>query len=114
MDTNVITQGLDALIDYLIDAIGSGRVGFDDAVREFAEGKPGEIAAALQPFVKAVSAVGPGSALDGARSDVRRVELRAFAARVNTPEAAALAEALIKSQDQQINLVKTLAAQKRS
>jgi predicted dehydrogenase len=110
----VISQGLDQFVDYLIDAIGSGRVGFDDAVREFSAENPGEIASALKPFVQALSAAGKDSAQAGAVADVRRVELRAFAARLQTPEAYALAEALIKSQDEQISLMKTLEAQKRS
>ncbi len=44
MDQHLVTPGLDQFVDHLIDAIGSGRVGFDDAVREFIEEKPGEIA----------------------------------------------------------------------
>ncbi len=40
--------------------------------------------------------------------DARRVELDAFAARLNTPETASFVEALINSQDKKISLLKTL------
>jgi hypothetical protein len=46
--------------------------------------------------------------------DVRRVELRAFAAQINTSEAGALAEALIYSQDHHVSVLKTLEAVKNS
>jgi hypothetical protein len=114
MDTELYSQDLDQLVDYLIDAIGSGRVGFDDAVHEFVEGNPGKIGSALKGYVQALSAFGKDPQQESKRMDTRRIELRAFAANLNTPQAIALAEALITSQDKKISLLKTLEGLKNS
>ena len=114
MGNSLVSQGLVQFVDYLIEAIGSGRLGFDDAVREYVDTQPGEIEAALQHYVQAMAALEKEQSGDMARMDARRIELRAFAAHLNTSEALALAEALIKSQDQQISILKTLEELKSS
>ena len=108
----LVSENLTHFVDHLIDVIGSGRLGFDDAVREYIEMQPGTIATALQNYVKALNAIGSGPDSEVAMMDARRNELRAFAARLNTPDAFSLAEALIKSQDEHISLVKTLKSLK--
>ena len=63
------------------------------------------MASALAPLVQAL---GKEPQPEDARETARRVELRAFAAHLGTPAASALAEALIRSQDEHVSLVKTL------
>jgi hypothetical protein len=108
MEISHTSQDLANFVDHMIEAIGSGRLGFDDAVREYVDKQPGTIGAALQHYVQALAAIGKEPDSETARMDARRTELRAFAGRLNTPEAFTLAEALIKSQDQRISLLKTL------
>ena len=114
MDNSLVSQDLGQFVDYLIEAIGSGRLGFDDAVCEYVDTQSGKIEAALRPYVQAMAALEKEQCGDVARMDARRTELRAFATHLDTSEAFALAEALIKSQDQQISLLKTLEELKSS
>lgn len=108
METTHLSQDLAHFVDFLIDEIGSGRVGFDDAVREYVEMYPGKIEEALKDYTVTMAKLGKDPEQESARMAARRTELRAFAAKLNTLEAVTLAEALITSQDHQISLLKTL------
>jgi hypothetical protein len=102
--------------DYLLDAVGSGRLGFDYAVKEYVELSEDELSRAFQGYVQAL---GLGDETSRASSkeererneEIRRVELHKLARQFDVPEVTAFVEALIESQDKQLSLRKTLEGQ---
>ena len=76
MELPLVSEKWTHFVVHLIDVIGSGRLGFDDTVREYVEMQPGTIATALQNYVKALNAIGSRPDSEVAMKDARRNEQR--------------------------------------
>ena len=101
-----IIKLLGEAVDSLIDAIESGRVGFDGAVKEYAEQSDNELSRAFKEYVKAM-----GEATSKEPLDERRDALLNVAERINVPEVTTFAKAMIEAQYKRISVVKTLQSQ---
>ena len=111
-----IVQSLSEAADYLLDAVGSGRLGFDHAVQEYVEQLDNELSQAFQGYEQALGLGDETSRTSTAEErtrneEIRRVELRKLALHFEVPEVTAFVEALIESQDKQLSLRKTLEKQ---
>lgn len=107
---------LNEALNALIDAIESGRVGFDYAVKEYADQADNELASAFQAFVKEMKLAdrqpiyGDDDEIPNL-SDARRDALQHVAQRINVPEVTRFVQAMIEAQDQGLSVVKTLKSQ---
>jgi DICT domain-containing protein len=111
-----IVQQLTHAVDSFLEAVGSGRVGFDQAVQEYVAATEGELASAFEHYVQAVVAATEAARASGQdasqyRQDARRETLRDIAARLDVPEVTAFIQALIASLDKNISLPQTLERQ---
>jgi hypothetical protein len=108
-----IVRLLRQAVDYIADAVGSGRLGFDYAVKEYVEQSENELATAFEEYVQAL---GMGdetqrtSSEEGSRRarEIRRRVLSKIADHFDVPELRAFVAALLESQDKNLSLVKTL------
>ena len=79
-----IVQLLSEVAEYLLDAVGSGRLGFDYAVKEYIEQSDNALSRAFQPYVLALGLGDETSRTSTAEEskrneEIRRVELRKLA-----------------------------------
>ncbi len=113
-----ITRLLCKAVDTLAEAVGSGRLGFDYAVKDYVETSDNEWSRALKEYVEAL---GLGAETqrrlseeeETRRMEVRREVLHGIAKHFNVPEVTAFVAAVLESQDKQLSLVKTLEGQAR-
>ncbi len=106
-----IVRSLSEAVNSMIDTVGSGRFGFDYAVREYTQQAHGELALAFEDYLQAMGIGGvPLGAMPNSES-VRRAALLALANRVNVPEVTAFAQAMIEAQDTHSNLLDALKSQ---
>jgi len=104
-------------VDTLIETIGSGRLGFDHAIREYVEMSDNELSRALRDYVQALKMCDETQRRlseeekDTCRMEVRREVLRKIANYFNVPEVTAFVDAVLESQDKHLSLVKTLEGQ---
>ena len=107
---------LNEAIDFMIEAIKSGRVGFDYAIKEYVDQADNELSVAFEGFVQDMK-LGDSQPVynDGDEipdlNDERRVALRKIADRLNVPEVTAFVETMIEAQDKRFNVVNTLQGQ---
>lgn len=107
---------LSEAIDSMIDGIESGRVGFDYAVKDYADQADNALASAFKAFVTEMKLVdnqpiyGDGDAIPDL-SDERRAALLNVARRIDVPEVTTFVNGMIEAQDQRINVVKALRSQ---
>lgn len=107
---------LSEALDALIDAIESGRVGFDYAVKEYADQADNELASAFQAFVREMKLAdrqpiyGDDDEIP-VFNDARREALQHVAQRINVPEVTRFVQAMIEAQDQGLSVVKALRSQ---
>ena len=111
-----ILQLLSEAADSLLDAVGSGRLGFDYAVKEYVEQSDNELSRAFQEYVQALGLgdeISRTSTEEESRrhEEIRRVELRKLARHFDVPEVSAFVEALLESQDKRLSLRRTLEKQ---
>jgi hypothetical protein len=111
-----IVRLLSDAVDSLLDAVGSGRLGFDYAVKEYVETSDNELSRAFRQYVQALDLGDETERIESdaesARSkEVRREVLLSIAHHFNVPEVTALVAALLESQDKELSLVKTLEGQ---
>ena len=111
-----IVRLLSDAVDSLLDAVGSGRLGFDYAVKEYVETEDNELSHAFRQYVQALDLGDEterteSDAESARRKEIRREVLLNIAHHFDVPEATALVAALLKSQDKQLSLVKTLEGQ---
>jgi hypothetical protein len=105
-------------VDTLVEAIGSGRLGFDYAVKEYVETSDNDLSRALRAYVEAL---GLGDETQRYLSEeenirimeVRREVLHKIAKDFDVPEVTAFVAAVLESQDKRLSLVKTLEGQAR-
>ena len=108
-----IVQLLSQAIDSIADAVGSGRLGFDYAVKEYVEQSENELASAFKEYVRALN-IGneierTSSKEKGQRAkEIRRQVLLQIADRFDVPELRTFVAALLESQDKELSLIKTL------
>ena len=106
-----IVRSLSEAVNSMIDTVGSGRFGFDYAIREYAHQAHGELALAFEEYVQAMGVGGvPLGAMPNSES-VRRDALCALADRVNVPEVTAFTQAMIEAQDTRSSLLDALKSQ---
>jgi hypothetical protein len=97
-------------VDSFADAVGSGRLGFDYAVKEYVEQTDNELSRAFAGYVEAM-VTGPEAGQSN--DDVRRSALLRIARQFNSPEVTAFVDALIESMDKRLSLVPILERQAR-
>jgi uncharacterized protein YbjT (DUF2867 family) len=105
-----ILRQLQELTSFLVDAIGSGRFGFDAAIGRYVEQNNNDLSHALSEFVRRMGALPPPGEVEDytAAEAVRREVLRGLARQFPIPEMDRFAEKLIRSQDERISLYRTL------
>jgi|GEM_PF-2159608 len=107
---------LSGMVDSMIDAIKSGRVGFDYAVKEYTDQSDNELSSAFKGFVKEMK-MGDSQPIFGDDDEIpdlrdeRRAALQNVAERINVPEVTTFVNAMIESQDKSLNVVKALQSQ---
>lgn len=112
-----ITRLLCEAVDTLIESIGSGRLGFDHAIKEYVETFDNALSQALQDYVQALkmfyeTLLHLSEEEKGTRMmEVRRKVLHKIAKDFDVPEVAAFVAAVLESQDKHLSLVKTLEGQ---
>jgi len=110
-----MVKSLSEAVDSLINAIESGRVGFDYAVKEYADQSDNELARTFKEFAKEMK-LGDSQPIYSDDEipdlrDERREALLKVAERINVPEVTTFAKAMIEAQDQDISVVKALQGQ---
>ncbi len=110
-----MVKSLSEAVDSLINAIESGRVGFDYAVKEYADQSDNELARTFKEFAKEMK-LGDSQPIYSDDQipdlrDERREALLKVAERINVPEVTTFAKAMIEAQDQDISVVKALQGQ---
>jgi len=111
-----IIKSLSEAAELMIDAIKSGRVGFDYAIKEYADQSNNELSTAFKEFIKEMK-MGDSQPIynDGDEvpdlRDERREALRNVAKRIDVPEVSTFVNAMIEAQDKQFSVVKTLQSQ---
>lgn len=111
-----IVNSLRQAVNFIIEAVGSGRLGFDYAVKEYAQQSQGELAPAFQEYVRAME-MGNESQRDISAEavphweGVRRTALLALANRLNVPEVTRFAQAMIEAQDTHSSVLQALKSQ---
>lgn len=111
-----ITRLLCEAVDTLVEAVGSGRLGIDYAVKEYVETSDNELSRALREYVQAL---GLGAETQRHLSkeeetrmmEVRREVLHKIAKYLNVPQVTAFVAAVLESQDMPSSIVKTLKEQ---
>jgi tight adherence protein C len=111
-----IVQWLTEAVDSLTAAVGSGRLGFDHAVKEYVDSTDNELSRAFQGYVQAVglgdqTPRARGEEAHRLREEARRTALQGIAAQFPVPEVTAFVAALLESQDKHLSLVDTLRRQ---
>ena len=113
-----VVQMLREAVDALADAVGSGRLGFDHAVREYVERTDNELSRAFQGYVQALfldrqSLPAEGEDERPSADEIRRVALIEIADRFQVSEVTAFVEACLESQDKRLSIGDTLWRQSR-
>ena len=113
--TRIVRELVD-MIATVGDAVWSGRLGFDYAVKEYVEGSDSELSRAMREYVTAMrlgdeTARVPDPDESSYRESVRRETLRSVAKRIDVPEVGLFVQAVIKSQDERLSIGRTLVDQ---
>ena len=108
-----IVQLLSQAVDYIADAVGSGRLGFDYAVKEYVEQSENELAAAFEEYVRALGMGNETQRTSSEEESRRAKEIRrqvpsSIADHFDMPEVRTFVAALLESQDKELSIVKTL------
>jgi Flp pilus assembly protein TadB len=113
-----ITGQLAEMVDGLNAAVGSGRLSFDHAIREYVEISDGELAESFQVYVEALG-LGPATVRDpglgetasGRHTEVRRAILQRIAERYQVPELTRFVQAVLFTLEQGDDMAETLDTQ---
>jgi tight adherence protein C len=111
-----IIRLLSEAVDMLIEAIGSGRLGFDYAIKEYVEKYNNELSRALREYVQTLkmgneTQRNPSKEEEARLMEGRREALNKIAKDFNVPEVTAFVAAVLESQDKQLSILKTLEGQ---
>jgi len=111
-----IIRLLSEAVDMLIEAVGSGRLGFDYAIKEYVEKYNNELSRALREYVQMLKMGNetqryPSEEEEARLMEVRREALNKIAKDFNVPEVTAFVAAVLESQDKQLSILKTLEGQ---
>jgi tight adherence protein C len=111
-----IVQSLTEAVDSLTDAVASGRLGFDYAVKEYVEQTDNELSHAFHEYVEALQLGDETSRISTKEEsrrheEIRRVVLRKIAQQFDVPEMTAFVDAVLESQDKRISIARTLERQ---
>ncbi|TFG45016.1 MAG: hypothetical protein E4H40_08755 [Candidatus Brocadiia bacterium] len=110
--TEIVTL-LSGAVDSLADAVASGRLGFDYAVKEYVEQSDNELSRVLQEYVQALQLGDEPKRISSedesrSREEVRRAILGKLARHFDVPEVTAFVDAVLESQDKRLSIVRTL------
>jgi tight adherence protein C len=111
-----IIRLLSEAVDMLIEAVGSGRLGFDYAIKEYVDKYNNELSRALREYVQTLKMGNetqryPSEEEEARLMEVRREALNKIAKDFNVPEVTAFVAAVLESQDKQLSILKTLEGQ---
>ena len=112
---DVIVRELRELVHAITESVGSGRLGFDFAFKEYIEQCESSLARAFSVYIPAMGLGSETSRqvpieMEQQIQTTRRNTLRQIAQSVDVSEVTEFVEALIRSQDEKISLVRTLMA----
>jgi len=113
-----ITRLLCEAVDTLVETVGSGRLGFDYAVKEYVETSDNDLSRALRAYVEALGLGDETQRYLSEEENIRIMEARRevlhkIAKDFDVPEVTAFIVAVLESQDKHVSLVKTLEGQAR-
>jgi|MudIll2142460700_1097286.scaffolds.fasta_scaffold786259_2 tight adherence protein C len=111
-----IVKSLCEAVDFLVEAIGSGRLGFDYAVKEYVEKHDNALSKVLKEYVQALgmgteTQRNPNAEEESRLMKIRREVLLKVAKELDVPEVTSFVSAVLESQDKHISLLKTLQGQ---
>ncbi len=106
-------QELRELVHAVSESVGSGQLGFDYALKEYVEHCDSALAQSFQVYITQMGLGGETqreipTGMEAQVETTRRNILRQIAQSVRVPEVTEFIEALIRSQDEKISLIRTL------
>jgi len=113
-----ITRLLCEAVDTLVETVGSGRLGFDYAVKEYVDTSDNALSRALRAYVEALGLGDETQRYLSEEENIRIMEARRevlhkIAKDFDVPEVTAFVMVVLESQDKHVSLVKTLEGQAR-
>lgn len=115
--TSEVLRQLRELTDFMVDAIGSGRRGFDYGIKEYVLMSNNELSRAFSEYIRRLGLgdewerPGTTEEQDRLSAKIRTEALRAIAEQIHLPEMDRWVKAVLRSQDERISIYKNLAQQ---